>query len=131
MPANSPAVNTTQWLVVLCSCPDREAARQIAHTLVADRLTACVNLLPEVQSIYHWQGKIETSAEVLLLIKCHAQDLADLTGRLLQLHPYEVPEVLALPVLDGAPHYLEWLAGCRRPVGERGTSGNQPLKENG
>lgn len=100
----------TTALVVLSSCDDADAARRIADTLVQEGLAACVSLTPAVESIYRWQGRVTQTTETLLIIKCLASDHGPLTERLRALHPYEVPEILALPVALAAPDYLAWMA---------------------
>ena len=94
-------------LVVLCTFPDVEQAREIAAALVERRLAACVNLLPGVESIYCWEGKVERAGEVLGVIK--TTRYPELEAALKELHPYEVPEILALPVAAGLAGYLKWL----------------------
>jgi len=94
-------------LVVLCTFPDVEQARGIAVVLVERRLAACVNLLPGVESIYRWEGKVERAGEVLAVIK--TTRYPELEVALKELHPYEVPEILALPVAAGLAGYLKWL----------------------
>lgn len=95
-------------MVVLCTFPDLDQARQIGAALVERQVAACVNLLPGVESIYRWEGKVERAGEVLGLIKttCYA----DLEAAIRELHPYEVPEIIALPVAAGLPPYLAWMA---------------------
>jgi periplasmic divalent cation tolerance protein len=100
-------------VVVLCTFPDVEKARAIAAELVERRLAACVNLLPGVESIYRWEGKVERADEVLAVIK--TTRYPELAAALKELHPYEVPEILALPVAAGLAGYLKWLGescGC-------------------
>lgn len=94
-------------LVVFCTFPDVEKAREIAAVLVERRLAACVNLLPGVESIYRWEGKVERAGEVLAVIK--TTRYPELEAALKALHPYEVPEILALPVAAGLAGYLMWL----------------------
>lgn len=94
-------------LVVLCTFPDVEQARGIAAELVERRLAACVNLLPGVESVYRWEGKVERAGEVLAVIK--TTRYPELEAALQDLHPYEVPEILALPVAAGLAGYLAWL----------------------
>lgn len=96
-------------LVVYSTCPDAECADRLARALVGERLAACVNALPGVRSTYRWQDRIEQSDEVLLMIKTSADRLEALTARLRQLHPYELPEVVAVEVRDGLDAYLAWL----------------------
>lgn len=99
----------TAALVVLSSCDDLEVARQIADTLVQEGLAACVSLTPAVESVYRWQGRVTRASETLLIIKCLVSDHGPLTERLRGLHPYDVPEIMALPVALAAPEYLAWM----------------------
>ena len=103
-------------LICFCTCPDADSAERIAAALVAERLAACVNLLPGLRSVYRWQGKVEAAAEVLLLVKTSAEAYPALQERLRQLHPYELPELLAVEAASGLPEYLQWLAAESRPV---------------
>ncbi len=96
-------------LVCYCTCPDDAVARRLAEGLVAAQLAACVNLVPGVTSVYRWQGEIETGAEVLLLIKTDVAHYAALEEQLLREHPYELPELIAVPLATGSRPYLEWL----------------------
>ncbi|MGH8114179.1 MAG: divalent-cation tolerance protein CutA [Rhodanobacteraceae bacterium] len=100
----------TKPVLVLVPCPDPETAIRIAHELVEQRLAACVSRLPGVASTYRWQGKILDDAEVLLLIKTTHERFDAVRARLLELHPYEVPEVIALDIADGHAPYLDWIA---------------------
>lgn len=97
-------------LLILTNCPDEDCANAIALALVEERLAACVNILPRVQSVYRWQGAIESATEIPLLIKSTASAYPALEKRLAELHPYELPEIVALPVGQGLPAYLNWLA---------------------
>ncbi|MDD2884027.1 MAG: divalent-cation tolerance protein CutA [Dechloromonas sp.] len=97
-------------LLILTNCPDEASANTIALALVEEGLAACVNLLARVQSIYRWQGAIESSSEIPLLIKSTAATYPALEKRLLELHPYELPEIIALPITHALPAYLNWLA---------------------
>jgi periplasmic divalent cation tolerance protein len=103
---------STDVLVILCTCPDAAAAGAIAETLVREGLAACVNTVPGIASVYLWQGQIQRDAEVLLLIKSTQGRLAQLTERLREIHPYELPEIVALPVGGGLPDYLQWVTKC-------------------
>ena len=96
-------------LLCYCSCPDAACAEGIAEALVGERLAACVNRLPGVSSTYRWQGTVTTEREELLLIKTTAGCFEALRTRLLQLHPYELPELIAVPVEHGHQAYLEWV----------------------
>lgn len=96
-------------LLVFCTFPDPTTARDIARTLVAEKLVACVNLLPAVTSIYVWQGQQEESTETLALLKTPRALYAALETRLRDLHPYEVPEIIALEPTAALPAYLQWV----------------------
>lgn len=95
--------------LVFVTCPDEEVATSIARALVEERLAACGNVIPNLVSIYRWEGAVETDAECLLLLKTRAGLLDALSDRLHALHPYDVPELLAVGVERGAPAYLRWV----------------------
>ena len=97
-------------LVVLCNVPDAGCATQIAEKLVERQLAACVNILAPCQSVYRWQGKVECAQEVPLLIKTTRERYPALEAAILAIHPYEVPEIIALPIETGLPAYLAWLS---------------------
>jgi periplasmic divalent cation tolerance protein len=97
-------------LLCLSTCPDAETAARIARALVEERLAACVNWVSGVDSTYRWEGRVVDEAEVLLLIKTTRERFDALRGRLLELHPYAVPELIALDVIDGFGPYLDWVA---------------------
>lgn len=99
-----------QVLLILTNAPDENTAHSIARSLVEQKLVACVNLLPGIRSIYRWQGAIEEAAEVTMLIKTTQERYADVEAAIRLVHPYEVPEIIALPVTAGLPAYLEWVA---------------------
>ncbi len=101
-------------VVALCTCPDRGTAERLAEALVGEQLCACVNLVGPIQSIYRWQGKVERSDEVLCILKTAADRVAELRRRLPALHPYEVPELVVLPIEDGLPSYLDWVVASTR-----------------
>ncbi|MEW9625532.1 divalent-cation tolerance protein CutA [Rhodanobacter geophilus] len=96
-------------LLCLCTCPDAASAQRLAETLVGERLAACVNRLPGVHSTYRWQGEMHTDGEELLLIKTSATRFEAMQARLLELHPSELPELIALPVERGHAAYLDWV----------------------
>ena len=100
----------TDAVVVLVTAPSAEVAASIARALVEERLAACGNVLPGLRSIYRWQGKVQEDAEALLILKTQRKRFGELRDRVLALHPYEVPEVLALPVEAGSEPYLDWIA---------------------
>jgi periplasmic divalent cation tolerance protein len=100
--------------LVLCTLPDRAVGQRIAKVLVEERLAACVNVLPGVESTYRWQDAVETAEETLLLIKTTRDRFGALRERIVALHPYELPEVIAVDVAAGLPAYLQWVvAGTR------------------
>ncbi len=99
-------------LVVFCTCPDQTTAEKIADALVDGGLCACANLMPGLTSIYRWQGKRESASEVLMLIKTRANRYAAVEQAILSLHPYELPEIIALPVSAGLPGFLNWVEQC-------------------
>ncbi|WP_242112916.1 divalent-cation tolerance protein CutA [Luteimonas aquatica] len=95
--------------IVFCTCPDAGTAERIAQALVGERLAACVNLLPGVESVYRWQGALERSREVQLIAKTVEPRLEALIARVRALHPYELPEILAIAASGGLPDYLDWV----------------------
>lgn len=97
-------------IAVLTNVPDAATAEKIAHSLVKRRLAACVNILPVVNSVYRWEGRIEQAAETTLLIKSTQGRYAELETAIVELHPYDVPEIIALPIVAGLPAYLQWLS---------------------
>lgn len=99
----------TDILLALTTCPTPENAETLATTLVSEGLAACVNQLPGVHSTYLWQGQLQRDSEILLLIKTTATQLAPLEIRLKALHPYELPELIAIPVCAGSLPYLDWV----------------------
>jgi periplasmic divalent cation tolerance protein len=102
-------------LIVLTNCPDAEVADRLARTLVEQRLAACVNRLPAVDSVYRWQGAVERAVEVPLLIKSTRERLPEIQEVIRALHPYEVPEIVAIPVVAGLPAYLRWVVDETQP----------------
>lgn len=102
-------------LLVACNAPDQETARKIAQSLVERRLAACVNILAPCLSVYKWQGELEDSSEVPLLIKTTAARYGALEAAISALHPHQVPEIIAFPVSHGLPDYLEWVVAETSP----------------
>lgn len=100
----------SEYIVVLVTVPSRDVGKQIAFTLLEKKLAACVNILPRVQSLYVWQGKVCDEEEVYLIIKSRLELFAnDLVPAIQAIHPYEVPEIIALPLVHGSPAYLAWI----------------------
>lgn len=100
-----------ETLLVITHLPDRDAAMKLANAVIDARAAACVNVLEPCTSVYRWQGKVESAAEFPLLIKTTAASYAALEALILSLHPYELPEIIAVPVARGLPGYLQWVAG--------------------
>lgn len=98
------------FLLVFNTCPSKAVAQKIAKSLVKEKLAACVNISTSLESIYSWKGKICQEKEYLLFIKTKASLYKKLEKRLLELHPYEVPEIIALPIQAGSSQYLEWIS---------------------
>jgi periplasmic divalent cation tolerance protein len=99
-------------LLVFCTFPDAETAAAVTRTLVEEKLVACGNILPGVRSIYAWEGKVQDAAEVLVLFKTEGSTYARLEKRLLKLHPYDTPEIVALEAGAAAQAYAAWVAGA-------------------
>jgi len=99
----------TDKIVVLSNCSSPEEAEKIAHALVEKRLAACVNILPAVRSIYRWKDAIEDDQETLLLIKSSRALFNELRAEIEKLHSNEIPEAIAIPIVDGLERYLEWM----------------------
>ncbi|XP_071657119.1 divalent-cation tolerance protein CutA-like isoform X2 [Patagioenas fasciata] len=97
------------------TCPNETVAKELARAMVEKRLAACVNILPHVTSIYSWQGKLEEDGEVLLMIKTRSSRVPALAAFVRSAHPYEVPEVVAVPVTQGNPPYLQWVRDSTDP----------------
>ncbi len=97
-------------LIVLCTCPDPATAERIAETVVNERLAACVNIVPDLTSVYRWEGQVQRNTELLLLIKTRQAVYSLLESRIRELHPYQIPEIVALPNQTGSSAYLSWIA---------------------
>jgi periplasmic divalent cation tolerance protein len=98
--------------LILCTVPDRETGLKLSRSLLEQGLAACINLTSPITSVYHWQGKLETSEEILLLIKTTKQHYKAVETALLAEHPYELPEIIAVPVEQGLEDYLNWVERC-------------------
>jgi len=103
------AARDPEALVVLVTTPTADKAAEIARTLVEEKLAACGNVLPAVRSIYRWEGKLCDDSEALLVLKVPAKRFPELRDRVAAIHPYELPEVIALPVVDGLERYVSWI----------------------
>lgn len=99
----------SKFEVVLITAPDEKAAAEIAKTLVEERLAGCVNIVKNIRSIYAWQGRIEDEPEVLMIAKTQRKHFKKLLEKVKELHSYTVPEIIALPIIDGSKDYLDWL----------------------
>ena len=106
-------------LIVLSTAPKVPEAEKIAQVLVEERLAACVNLLPQIDSRYWWEGKVQSGQEVLMIMKTDSKRFKALEKRIQELHSYDVPEVLAIRVADGSRAYLKWLQSSLRKAGDR------------
>jgi periplasmic divalent cation tolerance protein len=105
---------STDTLLVLCTCPDKEVAETIATRLVEGGLAACVNQIPDISSVYKWQTQVESATEELLLIKSTTAAWEDLQQAIKQLHPYELPEIIAVPITAGSDACLDWIRESTR-----------------
>ncbi|PPC91729.1 MAG: divalent-cation tolerance protein CutA [Methylobacter sp.] len=101
--------------IILCTCPDQCSAETIAHLLIERHLAACVNILPGLTSIYRWQNTVETAQEHLLLIKSNRQGFPAIETLIKENHPYQIPEIIALPIENGSREYLQWIDSCHSP----------------
>ncbi|MBN7821466.1 divalent-cation tolerance protein CutA [Bowmanella sp. Y26] len=99
----------SEFCLVLCTCPDQDSARTIARQAVEQRLAACVNIIPGLESVYRWQGEVMTDSEVQLVSKTYKTRLDALYTLVSELHPYDEPEWLVLDIADGSPTYLDWI----------------------
>ena len=103
----------TELLVTLCTCPDKDSAEKIARLLVENKFAACVNILPNIKSVYTWQGQVECAEEQLLIIKSCATLYQDIEAAIRNRHPYEIPEIIAFPIKHGLAEYIDWVQTCR------------------
>lgn len=115
-------VNMDEVLLVLTNLPDRDSAQRVAQSLIENHAAACVNILAECNSVYRWEGKVENASEVPLLIKTTRSAYARVEELIQSLHPYELPEIIAVSVAAGLPVYLQWVA-------QEVTSKNHATKE--
>jgi periplasmic divalent cation tolerance protein len=103
---------STCYQIILCTCPDKDTAEKIAQLLVNDKLAACVNILSGITSIYLWQEQMESAQEHLLLIKANKSCYQAIEKTIKMHHPYELPEIIAVPIDNGLPEYLHWIDSC-------------------
>jgi periplasmic divalent cation tolerance protein len=103
---------STTAQIILCTCPDQCSAENLAQQLIANHLAACVSIVPGLLSIYRWQGQIESAQEHLLLIKSNQASYQRLEAEIKRHHPYEVPEICAIPIISALPDYLHWIDSC-------------------
>ncbi len=103
-------MNPDQAIVIFIAAAKRKEARRLADMLVSKRLAACVQIMPEMESVYHWQGTIERQREILLIAKTVSSKFAELEREVVALHSYETPEIVAFPLTAGSRPYLEWLS---------------------
>jgi periplasmic divalent cation tolerance protein len=108
-------VSAGEFVVVLVTVPNDAVADRIAHTLVSEKLAACVNIVPSVRSIYAWEDEICNEGELLCLLKTRRALFPAMRARVLELHPYQIPEIIALPLAEGNAEYLAWLRDSTRP----------------
>ena len=106
---DEPPADDLDVIIVMMTAPDPESAATIARSLVEERLAACCNIVPGLRSIYRWEGAIEDATETLVIIKTVRSGFEALRSRIVALHPYDVPEVLAIPLYSGDAAYLKWL----------------------
>ncbi|CAM6010505.1 unnamed protein product [Sphagnum balticum] len=110
------ATDYTPAIVVYVTVPNKETGSKLAHSIIENKLAACVNQIPGVESTYWWQGKVETDSELLLMIKTRQSLLQQLTDHVTANHPYDTPEVIAVPITGGSHKYLQWLAESTQKV---------------
>ena len=101
--------NQAEFLLVQTSCPDKVSAIALAHRIIEEKVAACVNVLPEVTSVYEWKSEVKQDSEILLLIKTDKSRYLDLQAVICESHPYELPEVIAVPITEGLPDFLDWI----------------------
>jgi len=104
------------YIVVIMTTSNKEEAEKIVRSLLKERLIACANILGPVSSLFWWQGKIDEAKEFLVFMKSHKSLFERLSERVREIHSYDVPEIIALPIIEGSPPYLDWMNTCLQPV---------------
>ena len=104
------------YIIVLMTAPDKDEAKKIVHILLEEKLIACANIIDAVSSFFRWKGKIDEEKEVLVIMKSHKNLFKNISTRILELHSYDVPEILAVPIRDGSSSYLDWMKSCLEQV---------------
>lgn len=99
----------SEYIVVFITAPDEKSAQNIARLLVEEKLAGCVNIIKNIRSIYFWQDKIEDESEVLMVVKTKREIFKALKDKVRTVHPYSVPEIIAIPIIEGSEDYLKWL----------------------
>lgn len=105
----------SDYQVVLVTAPDAEVGRKVAQKVLEEKLVACVNIVPQIESMYWWEGKIDSSNEVLLVMKTLTAHIKDLETAVIAAHPYDTPEFVVLPITAGSQKYLSWITDSTRP----------------
>ncbi|MEF9437814.1 MAG: divalent-cation tolerance protein CutA [Candidatus Mariimomonas ferrooxydans] len=123
-------MNSTEEIVVLITAPKEEEAVKIAKVLVEKRLAACVNMIKDIRSIYRWQGKIEDDTEILLIVKTKKRLFEALATEVKRIHSYTVPEIIALPIVQGLEDYLKWLSESTCAGKEATKNGGKEFNQN-
>ena len=100
---------TTPYVMIFCTVPDESRAKKISQSLLEEKLAVCCTIIPDLNSIYHWENKIQNDKELLLIIKSRQELFPELEQRIKGLHPYSVPEIIAIPIVNGNPDYLKWM----------------------
>ena len=112
---SDPGPNASTCQLILCTCPDEATAKSLSRALVTRELAACVNIVPSVQSVYRWENQVLEDTEVLLLIKTVQSRYRALEAAIAELHPYDVPEIIAMGIDGGSRAYTDWLVSCVSP----------------
>ena len=108
------------YVVVIVTTPNKEEALKIVRSLLKEKLIACANIVGPASSLFWWQGKIDEAKEFLVFMKSHKNLFEKLSERVMEIHSYDVPEIIALPIIEGSPPYLDWLRASLQSVGEDG-----------